>query len=266
MTITLDENDRLFLFGYGLFETLKVTSLGIELPHFHWQRMNQGSQLLGLNIPTYQEWLNQINSFLGQQNCGYPFALRVTLSGGSPAQAIQPQLFFNTRQIPYTSDDYERGFRVIFLSTSRSENSILTKIKSTNYLENILAREETFKSQSQEGLWTNTQGYITEGTISNIFFLRKEVLYTPSLDCGCLAGTRRNVVLQLASDLGISVQEGKYRPSLLKEADQIFLTNALMGIMPVSQIDSQPKNIQSDMLKFLMDEYAKYLKKSSENQ
>jgi len=62
--IALDENDRLFLFGYGLFETLKVTSLGVELLDSHWQRMNQGSQLLGLNIPTYQEWLNQINRLI----------------------------------------------------------------------------------------------------------------------------------------------------------------------------------------------------------
>ncbi len=261
--IALDENDRLFLFGYGLFETLKVTSLGIELPNSHWQRMNQGSQLLGLNIPTYQEWLNQINSFLSKHNYGYPFALRVTLSGGSPAQEIQPQLFFNTRQIPYTSNDYERGFKVVLLSSSRSEKSILSKIKSTNYLENILARDEALKAKAQEGLWTNTQGYLTEGTISNVFFIKKEVLYTPSLDCGCLAGTRRNVVLQLATDLGISVQEGKYHPSLLDEADHVFLTNSLMGIMPVSQINCQPKDTQSLMLILLMDEYAKYLKKKS---
>lgn len=258
--ITLDENDRLFLFGYGLFETLKVTSCGIELSKSHWERMNQGGQLLGLNIPSYQEWIEQINSFLSQKNRERPYALRVTLSGGSPAQGIQPQLFFNTREIPYTSDNYEQGLRVVFLSTPRSEKSILTKIKSTNYLENILAREEALKSLAQEGLWTNTQGYLIEGTISNVFFIRKEVLYTPSLDCGCLPGTRRNVVLQLATDLGISVQEGKYHPSMLDEADQVFLTNALMGIMPVSQIDCQPKNTQGRMLKLLMDEYAKYLK------
>lgn len=264
--IALDENDRLILFGYGLFETLKVTSLGIELPNSHWQRMNQGSQLLGMSIPDYQVWIEQIDKFISQRTYEYPYALRVTLSGGSPTRGIQPQLFFNTREIPYTLDDYEQGFRAVFLSNTRSENSILTKIKSTNYLENILAREEAIKSQAQEGLWTNTQGYIVEGTISNIFFLRKEVLYTPSLECGCLAGTRRNVVLQLASDLGISVQEGKYRPSLLDEADQVFLTNALMGIMPVSQIDCQPKNTQGRMLKLLMDEYAKYLNiKNSKN-
>jgi len=259
--IALDGNDRLFLFGYGLFETLKVTSLGIELLDSHWQRMNQGSQLLSLSIPTYQEWIEQINNFISQRTYEYPYALRVTLSGGSPTLGIQPQLYFNTREIPYTLDDYEQGFRVVFLSTARSENSILTKIKSTNYLENILAREEALKSHAQEGLWTNTQGYITEGTISNVFFIKNNVLYTPSLECGCLAGTRRNVVLQLASDLGISVQEGKYQSSLFKEADHVFLTNALMGIMPVSHIDSQLKNIQSTMLKTLIDGYNKHVKR-----
>lgn len=260
--IALDENDRLFLFGYGLFETLKVSSLGIELPDSHWQRMNQGSQLLGLSIPPYLEWIKQINNFISQHNYeySYPYAIRVTLSGGSPTLGIQPQLFFNTREIPYTLHDYEQGFRVVFLSTTRSENSILTKIKSTNYLENILAREEALRSHAQEGLWTNTQGYITEGTISNVFFIKNNVLYTPSLECGCLAGTRRNVVMQLASDLGISVQEGKYRSPLLKEADHVFLTNALMGIMPVSYIDSKPKNIQSHMFKTLIDGYNKHVK------
>ena len=259
--ILIDDNDRLLLFGYGLFETLKITSSGIELPKSHWERMYQGGRTLQLKVPTYLEWLEQIDHYISRQTSEYPYALRVTLSGGSRVQGIQPQLLFNTREIPYTSRDYDQGFSVVLLPTPRSEKSILTRIKSTNYIENILAREEAFQAQAQEGIWINSQGFISEGTMSNIFFLRGEVLHTPSLDCGCLAGTRRAVVLELASDIGVSVREGYYYPSELKEAEQIFLTNSLLGIMPISGIDGEPKDINGNVIKLLMTEYQNYVEK-----
>lgn len=259
----LDQNDGLLLYGYGLFETLKVTSSGIELPNSHWLRMNRGGQILQLNVPTYQEWLKQIHSFIEQQKYEYPYAVRVTLSGGSSAHGIEPQLLFHAREIPYTLKDYEQGFSVVLLSTPRSEKSILTRIKSTNYIENILGREEARQAGAHEGLWINSEGYLSEGTITNVFFFKEGVLYTPSLDCGCLDGTRRTIILKLASERGVKVQEGRYKPSIIADSDQIFLTNSLLGIMPVSLIALKPKNIHSKILEKLIADYKKYVKKNT---
>ena len=113
----------------------------------------------------------------------------------------------------------------------------MVSIKSTNYLENILAKEEAIRKGAEEGLWLNTKGYLCEGTMSNLFFTKDEVLYTPSLASGCLPGTRRQLILDLARSHQIPTQEGLYPFSDLLCADEIFMTNALMGIMPVRQID-----------------------------
>ena len=119
----------------------------------------------------------------------------------------------------------------------RNEHSPLSSIKSTNYLENILAKEEAKRNGAEEGLWLNTKGYVSEGTMSNLFFVKDETLFTPTLTSGCLPGTRRQIVLSLAHSLQIPTCEGLYPLSDLLLADEIFMTNALMGIMPVRQID-----------------------------
>ena len=188
--IVSESNDRLLLYGYGLFETLRITSAGIEIPMAHWQRMKAGGQILGLEVPAYEAWLHEIKNFIIIDPPVKPYALRITLSGGSQPQRNKPRLLINTRKIPYTLADYQQGVRVCFLSAPRSEYSILSRIKSTNYIENILAREEALSAQAREGLWLNTQGHLAEGTISNVFYIKDGVIHTPSLDCGCLAGTR----------------------------------------------------------------------------
>jgi len=116
----------------------------------------------------------------------------------------------------------------------------LVSIKSTNYLENILAKEEANRNDAEEGLWLNTKGYISEGTMSNLFFIKDETLFTPSLASGCLPGTRRQLILDLARSLQIPTHEGLFPCSNLLAADEVFMTNALMGIMPVRQVDDLP--------------------------
>ncbi|MHB1651366.1 MAG: aminotransferase class IV [Desulfitobacteriaceae bacterium] len=235
--ICFKSNDRLVLFGYGLFETLKVTAQGVEVPYLHWQRMKDGAKILDLEVPIYGPWYEQIKNFLCQQTLDFPFALRVTMSGGASSQQASPQLFFNTREIPYTPSQYEQGVSICLLSTPRSEYSILTRIKSTNYIENLLAKEEALKRGEFEGLWCNTQGYLVEGTMSSLFFIKDGVLHLPSLACGCLPGTRRAIVLELAASLQIPFKAGMYLPAELFEAEEVFLTNSLMGIMPVRKIE-----------------------------
>jgi len=264
--VWLNSNDRLVLFGYGLFETLRVNPNGIEVPHLHWERMSSGGEVLGLEVPGFPHWIQAINEFLAsihyeaiesnaiQSDTFHPhddpfrsFALRLTLSGGtSPALrksehnslgSNSSKLLFHPRPIPYTPSHYEQGVELILLSSPRNEHSILTKIKSTNYLENLYAREQAQRQGAFDGLWLNTQGQLVETTMSNLFFVKEGILHTPSLSCGCLPGTRRTLVLQTASSLGIPVYEGAYRPDALFEAEEVFLTNALMGIMPVCKIN-----------------------------
>lgn len=246
---TLPTDDRLLLFGYGLFETLMITSSGPQLLRSHWKRMKAGAEVLSLSLPDFPLWSQQITSYLNASPSEPPYALRVTLSGGAPAHGHPPQLLFQNRSIPYTTTQYANGIRLYLLPTPRNEYSPLTKIKSTNYLENLLAKEEALLNNAEEGVWLNTQKFIVEGTMSNIFFISKESLFTPSLECGCLPGTRRSLILKLAVKLGIPVFEGSYSQEDLLKADEVFLTNALMGVMPVQSINNHLfKVVSSDQL------------------
>lgn len=234
----LPSSDRLALFGYGLFETLLVTERGPLFAHRHWQRMNRGAQVLGLPIPTQQEWLAKIQEFRLSLNSTEtpPYALRLTLSGGEPKVNQPSLLLLQKRTLPYTSAQYDQGISLHLLSYPRNEHSPLCSIKSTNYLENILAKAEAARHSCAEGVWLNTQGYLAEGTMSNLFFVKDKILFTPALSSGCLPGTRREIVLELAAAQEIPSQEGAYTLNDLLSADEIFMTNSLMGIMPVCQI------------------------------
>lgn len=235
---TVSSQDRLALFGFGLFETLLITEVGPLFVDLHWQRMNKGAAFLGLNIPDKSQWVKLVRKFIDDNPSSSPYALRVTLSGGSPLASLPSQILFHKRALPYTTAQYTLGIRLHLLPSPRNERSPLSSVKSTNYLENILAKEEALKNGAEEGLWLNTQGHISEGTMSNLFFIKDEILFTPSLTSGCLPGTRRLLILDLAQSLQIPTYEGLYPFSNLLTADEIFMTNALMGIMPVRQIDA----------------------------
>ncbi|EHQ90215.1 aminotransferase class IV [Desulfosporosinus youngiae] len=235
---TLLANDRLALFGFGLFETLLITDYGPLFADLHWQRLHRGAQILGLVPPDQQEWLQHIQAFMEQTPGTTPYALRITLSGGAPLAGLPSQLLFQRRSVPYTPAQYTAGIQLHLLTSPRNEHSPLCTLKSTNYLENILAKEEAALHGCEEGLWLNTQGYLAEGTMSNLFFLKNGALFTPSLSSGCLPGTRRQLILELARALQIPTHEGLYTFSDLLSSDEIFMTNALMGIMPVRKIQN----------------------------
>lgn len=240
----IDGEDRLALFGYGLFETILVTRQGTRFLPRHYERMKTGANLLGLEMPSLAGWSCMIEEYLDYARLPQtPFALRVTLSGGAPAQTLASHSLLRLRSIHYTTGQYQNGLALTLLSSFRNESSALCRIKSTNYLENVLAKEDAAKRGFDEGLWINTRGELAEGTVSNLFFVREGKLFTPALACGCLPGTRRALILELAETLDLPWEEGSYPLTVLGQAAEIFLTNSLMGVMPVSRVDQQRFNV-----------------------
>ena len=240
MPSLISSEDRLALYGMGLFETLLISGQAPLFPILHWQRMQKGGSLLGLAVPEFEEWYDQILTFLHlEESLAEPYGLRVTLSGGAPGQQLPPRLFCQSRPLAYSQRQHDLGLSLTLLTHPRNEKSPLTQIKSTNFLENVLAKQEAGSRGADEGIWLNTQGHLVEGTVSNLFFTREGQLFTPSLDSGCLPGTRRAIILEQAHRLQIPVYEEHCHPAMLCQADEIFLTNALMGMMPVHKIDDQ---------------------------
>ncbi|WP_206812281.1 aminotransferase class IV [Paradesulfitobacterium ferrireducens] len=235
--ITLPETDRLLLFGHGLFETVLVTESGPAFLDLHWQRLQQGARILGLELPSFETIESTLYESVRKQTLSLPYALRLTLSGGSPEHDQPSQLFISSRPIPYTPDQYSKGISLHLLPWRKNEYSPLAMAKTVNYSENYLGKREALRQGCDEGLWLNTQNNLCEGAASNLFLVKKGELFTPDLASGCLPGTRRELVFRFAAQLGLRIHQEHLPLESLLQADEVFMTNALMGIMPVQRLD-----------------------------
>jgi branched-chain amino acid aminotransferase len=136
---------------------------------------------------------------------------------------------------------YEKGVALIIAPTRRNLPSALSPhIKATNFLNNILAKREAIAAGVFDGLLLNWEHQLTECTASNLFFVTDRCLRTPAVECGLLDGITRSIVIQLAAELRIPVEEGRFTPDQLNQADECFLTNTSLEIMPVTSVDHRP--------------------------
>lgn len=234
--------DRGLLYGDGLFETLRIYQGKPFRLAAHRSRLEAAAQLLRISLPAEIDELADMIQAVSRANDRRDGAVRITLTRGSgesgldPASDASPTLQITSAPL---RDGLDRPLHLVTVSIRRDGGSPLSRIKSLNYLPNILARFEVKEQQADEGLMLNTEGHIAEGTVSNIFWVKNDVLFTSSLDCGILPGIAREVVLQSAEDHGVKVLEGEFPPSELEEADDIFMTNSLMEIAPVVKFNDR---------------------------
>jgi branched-chain amino acid aminotransferase len=235
--------DRGMLYGDGLFETLRVYTGQLFRLEAHRNRLCRAAEKLRIPLPTGLERLSATIQAVCKANNRLEGAVRVTLTRGIALSGLDPEpnqpptLQITTAPL---RDGLDQSMHLVPVALRRDETSPLSQIKSLNYLPNILARFEVKEHEADEGLLLNTEGYIAEGTISNVFWIKDGVLYTPSPDCGILSGIAREVVIESAHAMGIQVIEGKFPLSALEEAQGIFMTNSLIEIVPVIMFDDRP--------------------------
>ncbi|TAN37988.1 MAG: branched-chain amino acid aminotransferase, partial [Nitrospirae bacterium] len=117
--------------------------------------------------------------------------------------------------------------------------AINPRIKSLNFLNNVLAKAEAKERGAYEAIMLNTEGYLTEGTVCNIFFVRDGKLCTPSVDAGILDGITRDIVIGLAAQAGMDISEGLFLPSDMLQAEEVFFTNTTAEVMPVCRVEDR---------------------------
>lgn len=225
--------DEGFLYGYGLFETMRAYNNKILLLDQHIERMFASARLISLKVPyPLAKTRNIVESAVLKAGLKDAF-VRLSCWKSAKRNSI---LVVARKYKPYSSGEYKKGFSSIISKFAKDEDSILSKIKSNNYLLCRLAFLEATSLGSDEAVLLNTNGFICEGSRSNIFFVKNGVVYTPSLECGCLAGITRQLIIKIILKSGISVRSGRFRISQLYAADEAFLTNSLMGVMPLTRI------------------------------
>ena len=141
---------------------------------------------------------------------------------------------------PYPAGVYRRGFKAIISPIRRNSQSPLSKLKSTSYLESILARQQARAAGADEAICLNEKGLLAEASMSNIFLVKQGALITPGPESGILAGITRQIVLELATNLGIEAREQDVRPEELYDAQEALLTSSLIEVMPLTRIEAGP--------------------------
>ena len=235
--------DHGFLYGYGLFETMRAYHGTIFLLERHLKRLLNSAAVIGLSSELAEIDLGKACTDTLMANGLQDARLRLTVSRGEvdsfsgSGTSVAPTVLVTARSYQaLPAQIYNRGFRVGASSFRRYSQSPLSRLKSANYLLNVLARKEAEAAGLDESLLLNERGFITEGSISNVFFVAHSGLVTPPVESGILPGITREVVMELADALGIDVTEGEVRLEDLGQFDEAFLTNSVMEIMPLVEV------------------------------
>lgn len=237
--------DRGFLYGDGVFETLRSYKGVIFHCDDHLDRLFKSAGGISLIIPFTKEYLKEaLYRTLKENNLNNAY-LRLTITRGESEPGldiehpVNPTIIIIPREFNgYPEDLYLTGIHAAVVNTRRTPASSLNPaIKSINFLNNIMARAGAKALAASEGIMLNTEGYVAEGTASNIFIIKNSIIKTPSLETGILNGVTRSVVISLARENQLTVIEEPFYPDELYNADECFITNTTYEIMPVTRLN-----------------------------
>lgn len=233
------------LYGYGLFETMRSYSGHILHLEKHLDRLSRSAKFLRIDLESIHNLEEALYETLRANNLSNA-RIRLTLSGGEgePVPDVpiltKPTVFIVARSYtPYPSQVYEQGFKAIISHIRRNTQSPASMMKSLSYLDNMLARREAKLAGADEAILLNEQGFLAEGSTSNIFLISGNTLLTPSEDSGILPGITREVVLELVLPLDMEAIERQISPEEFSQADEAFFTNSLIEIMPLTKVNGQ---------------------------
>lgn len=235
--------DHGFLYGYGLFETMRAYNGTIFRLDRHLARLQQSAEILNLASKLAPFNLAKACYDVLETNKLAEARIRLTMSAGegditpNPSTCNNITVFVVARKlVPLPPETHQNGFKAVLSSWRRNNGSPLSAIKSTSCLDNVLAKQEARAAGADEALLLNQWGFVAEGASSNIFLIRDKKLITPSLESGTLPGITREVVLELAQSLGIEAIEREVEITELLDAGEAFLTNSIIEIMPLTCI------------------------------
>ncbi|GKU77044.1 aminotransferase class IV [Paenibacillus sp. L3-i20] len=249
--------DHGFLYGLGLFETFRTYKGRPYLIERHMERLQLGCAELGIkfrmSIEEVEDWARRLLA----ENGLYDGYIRLTVSAGEDVLGLpssdyeRPNAFMLVKELPIVRDvDLFWGRELRMLRTKRNTPESSIRFKSLHYMNNILAKRELLglskreeKDESYippmpgaEGLMLSEAGWLTEGIVSNLFFVSDGVIRTPAIETGILPGVTRQKVLELAADAGYRTEEGLYTWESLVEGDEIWMTNSIQELVPITTL------------------------------
>lgn len=228
-----------FYFAQGVFETILIKKEAIFLEE-HINRLNKSIDIMNLG-----EHINTkfIKNFIKEEKLKN-IVLKIVVT--------EKNIVFSTRKIKYSKEDYKNGFNLKLSSVLRNPTSNMTYIKSLSYNENLYEYNKANKEGFNEVVFLNIYGNIAEGATSNIFIIKDKKIYTPMISDGILPGVVRNWVIE-----NFKVCEKHLNKKDLYSADEVFITNSILGIMKVVQFEEKKYN--TNVVEKIRSEYEQFI-------
>lgn len=238
--VSIAANDRGFLYGDSLFETIRVHAGQPFLWELHMKRLIAGAEVIGLKLPYSGEELFGQTKKLIEQNRESDCVVRLMVSRGTGERGYgttdleSPTTLITTHPLP---DRQTKPITLVTTSARVAKEDPLAQIKSGNKLTSVLAKRLAKQSSADDGLILNSDGNVTETSSANIFWIQDGILRTPPQSDGVLPGITRHLVIDLATALGQAPREQSVSSGALKQAEAVFVTSAATGIRAVGQVD-----------------------------
>ncbi len=250
--------------GDGFFDTLLVQHGHIPWIDYHWHRLLRTASKIQISLPLTQPHLLDIAQTLVERNhfTADSVGLRITITRGCGERALLPTGTETPQYWMYLFAKPEVKPRVSLATTNirRNASSPLVTMKSTNYLEAILAHQQVAVQDADDVLWLNHQQHVCETSVANIFLINHQQVITPPLDDGVLPGVTRQVLLELCAELSIDHMQQSITLPDCYAADAVLITNTLKPIQRVHQINHQPlTTAKSDIVTTLTQQYHRRL-------
>jgi branched-chain amino acid aminotransferase len=253
----ISANNRGLRFGDGLFETIKSINDHLEFVDEHFARLWKGLQVLQFTIPKQftPDYLEQeIQNLLKKNGHNKMARVRVTVFRGDgglyDATDHKPNYLIQSWALPDETGSWNsNGLVVGIYKDVRKSCDILSNLKHNNFLPYAIAALYAKKEKWNDAVLLNTEGRLCDTTIANIFLIKDEVIYTPALAEGCIAGVMRRQLIEELTAAGYKLVEGKLSPDELLDAEEVFLTNSIYNMRWVQSIgDKKYSNVQTQKI------------------
>lgn len=243
-TAAVSARDRGFTLGDGVFETMRASRGVVFRFDRHMARLEEGLKRMRIpGPPLLRRWVLDALRERGPAGA----SVRVTVTRGigpggiAPPADVKPTVAVTTGPMPqFPADTYVRGVSAIIAAGRRNTRSMSMGLKTTAYVDSILAWLEAQHAGADEAIFLDEDDHCSEATASNLFVVRGGMLITPPLSCAALPGITRGTVLEIAAAHGMRAVEEPFDAAALAGADEAFLTSSLRGIAPLTRLQGQP--------------------------
>lgn len=254
--------DHGYLYGIGAFETIRIYQGHPFLLDDHLKRLNESLKHLNISCSIERDFaLNVIKKLLYLNDLQDAY-LRINVSAGESDLGLTVQPYEKSTIIFFMKDiqiPENQTKEAVFLKLRRNLPEGKYRIKSHHFLNNMLAKREIGLNPNMEGFFLTHDGYVAEGIVSNIFWVKENSVFTPSIETGILNGITRQFILKVLENIGLTYREGWYKPEELLMSKEVFVTNSLQEIVPITKIGERTfLGISGHITQQLKSIYAEY--------